>query len=102
MTSVQFIQVICVRTRFLLFLAIVVVWHRSYIGSDAVQARTIANLDDDILEEYGGGDYWIVGAAWEKGERCANNNYLESSKIDVGHGVCGDPPQVSQRRGLLD
>ncbi|CBN74220.1 EsV-1-166 [Ectocarpus siliculosus] len=27
------------------------------------------------------------------GERCPNNNYLESDKIAVGHGVCGDPPQ---------
>lgn len=66
------------------------------LGADSVQARTIANLDSDILEEYGDGNYWIVGQAWEKGERCDNNNYLESSKIDVGHGVCGDPPQVSQ------
>ncbi|CAB1102025.1 unnamed protein product [Ectocarpus sp. CCAP 1310/34] len=62
-------------------------------GADAVQARTIDNIDPDVLADYGGGDVWIVGAAWDKGERCPNNNYLESDKIAVGHGVCGDPPQ---------
>ncbi|CAN0490712.1 unnamed protein product, partial [Ectocarpus sp. 12 AP-2014] len=35
-------------------------------GADAVQARTIDNIDPDILADYGGGDVWIVGAAWDK------------------------------------
>ncbi|CAB1101487.1 unnamed protein product [Ectocarpus sp. CCAP 1310/34] len=62
-------------------------------GADEVQARTITNIDPDVLADYGDGNYWIVGAAWDMGERCPNNNYLESDKIAVGHGVCGDPPQ---------
>ncbi|CAM9746286.1 unnamed protein product, partial [Ectocarpus fasciculatus] len=62
-------------------------------GADAVQARTIDNIDSNVLADYGGGNVWIVGAAWDKGERCPNNNYYESDKIAVGHGVCGDPPQ---------
>lgn len=64
------------------------------VGPDVVQSRTIERMDPDLLDMYGGGNAWYLGVAYYMGSNCSNGNYLETDDMAVGHGVCGDTPQV--------
>lgn len=62
-----------------------------------MKERTIARMDPDVLEKYEALERWPLTVAWEMGERLPNGNYLETDEMGVGHGVCGDTPQVILR-----
>ena len=59
-----------------------------------VKKRQLERTDPAVLAKYGGGDVWLLAAAWDLGEIAPNGNYLENDDIAVSHGVCGDTPQV--------
>lgn len=69
-------------------------------GPDVVKARALDRMDPDELARLGGGEIWPLAAAYDLGEVCDNGNYLESEKVAVNHGVCGDTPQVNKSNRL--
>lgn len=64
-------------------------------GPAVVKERTIARMSREALDKYEARDRWPLTVAWELGERLPNGNYLETDEMGVGHGVCGDTPQVN-------
>ena len=70
-------------------------WRLDYVGPEVVKNRTITRMDSEVLDMYGGGNAWYLAVAYDMGSVCPNGNYLETDAMGVGHGICGDTPQVS-------
>lgn len=54
-----------------------------------MRKRAEEHTDPEELKKYGGGEFPLLYT-----EFAENGNYLETEKLSVRHGVCGDPEQV--------
>lgn len=58
-----------------------------------MRKRAEDNTDPAELEKYGKGEFPLLYTPF-----AANGNYMETDKLSVRHGVCGDPEQVGGPR----